>query len=275
MGSFTDRLAEARAAQDRSKTLTGDFPEDPPAGTYIGKITKFALSVSREKGRPQLGIQCTITEGESKSMQAREYRGLELDFLVAQTRALIKALGYECPDELFNFEASERENTFVFSKDFQDTCMAIEADEATVRFVFEKQNGQYNKIRILEVLSKPEAQAAVPAEAPADDDLLVRAKAFALAQGVEGVTDEDDLDTVRERCKGYVFWQAGVTAVQLKAAGVEGVDPKDHLSADDQALCEEAGIEYLKPVAAPAPKPAQRAAPKAAAKAAPKSKGKR
>lgn len=264
---FQQKLQAARDAQKNAKNVKdGDFPPDPPEGEYIGDLATLRANIS-SNGNPYVYRAIVIAEGASKGMIARDFASLTQDFLVARMRDYVQGHdGYGWPEELFNLEECERQQTFVYHEDLIDTMRAIEADKPRYRFGFEKKKG-FSQIRILEVLGSGEtAEAAPPAatttrkraakapstpvEAPDDGSALAqRLVLFCAAQGIDGVKEDDDVDTIVEIVKSYSFWSQKVTQKQLDASGFGEYKPDQGMGEEDIELLIEAGLgkEILMP----------------------------
>jgi len=283
--AMKERVDAARKASERAKDMDGgEFPPDPPPGIYEGRLQTCKVFVSAQAGRPMLQRCFVIEGGESHGMQARDFLNLEQDFLIARMRAFVESCGYEMPDDLFDYEACEREDTWVFVPDLVDTMSAIEGENREYKFEFKQRPGRdgrvFNSISVIEVgpvedgAPKKSAKKEEPAdEEPADetpsepedgdDDEVLRTEllAFCVDEGnVEGVEDGMSLDDVKEKIGEYVFWPDTIDEDTLHAVdGLEDESPSDGVSADAIDLLIRAGLEdSVVKVEAPKRKPRSR-----------------
>lgn len=261
------KIDAARKANERSKTMDGgEFPPDPPPGVYEARIQTAKVFVS-STGKPMLQRVFVIEGGESHGMQARDFLNLEQDFLIARLRAFIESHGYEMPDELFDYEACESEDTWVFVPELVDIVSAIEGENREYKIEFSQRivgDRAFNSVAILEVGdaedgapkpgSKPkdeepdeDTESDDDAEASEDEDdevLRTELLAFCVDEGgVEEAEDDMDLDTLKEKIGEYVFWPDTITKAQLATnKDLKGEDPKDGISAESVELLERAGL---------------------------------
>lgn len=277
------RIDAARKANARSKDMDGgEFPPDPPPGVYEARIQTAKLFVS-STGKPMLQRVFIIEGGDSHGMQARDFLNLEQDFLIARMRAFVESHGYDMPEELFDYDACEQEDTWVFVPEAVDIISAIEGENREYKIEFSQRivgDRAFNSVAILEVGDaeegapkpgdKPKDEEPDEAEATEDDDegggedddddeaLRTELLAFCVDEGgVEEAKDDMDLETLKGKIEEYVFWPDTITKAQLATnKDLKGEDPKDGISADAVELLERAGLGscVFKPKKAPAEK---------------------
>lgn len=289
---FQARLKAARQTEERAKEMDGgEFPPDPPPGVYEAVLQTCKVFVS-STGKPMCQRVFVIDGGDSHGMQARDFLNLEQDFLIARLRTFVEANGYEWPSELFDYEQSEKDDTWVFTSDMVDTISSIEGDARRYKIDFTQRvvnDRTFNSVAILEVGDETEGGGgsdddAEPADdetttdettedEETDDDELLRTELLAFCVdegGVDEVSDDDDLQTVKEKIGEYTFWPEDCDKGELnKLEDLENEDPKDGISADAIELLQRA---ELGDCVVDVPKPKKKAPAK---KKAAKKKGKK
>ena len=262
------RLQAAKEAEKRAQDMDGgEFPPDPPAGVYTATLQTCKVFVS-STGKPMCQRAFAIDGGESHGMQCKDFLNLEQDFLIARLRAFVEAHGYEMPAELFDYEQSEADDTWVFTQDVVDTVSTIEGEGRSYKIDFtQRQVGDrlFNSIAILEVgeegsggtieeevtedgsaeETSKEEDAEIEAEDDEDEALRTELLAFCVDEGgVDDVDDSDDLAAVKGKISEYLFWPVGCDKAALQAVkDCEEADPADGVSAESIELLERAGLE--------------------------------
>jgi pyruvate/2-oxoglutarate dehydrogenase complex dihydrolipoamide acyltransferase (E2) component len=255
---YAARLADMKKqftkANEQAKVLSGD--ESFPAGEYIGKIT--AKLKESKAGNLMVSRMFVPTEGELQGLPCWDNVIIEHDNLDVSLRgqrtccrfldicgysfnvdqpgdlpAILEALTEEAPIVKFRVRVSEAADG---SRSFTncDVLSLVESGTGEADAPAEEAPA--------EAEAEAEAEEA-PAEETAD---RVELTDFAIANGIEGVEQDDTVDVLKERIREYSF-------------------PSERLTDDEKALLEKHGLTVdcviEPPKAAPKPAPAKKAAP--------------
>lgn len=271
---FAAKMAEARAAHERSKDLaqrpdTGGLQEELDAGEYVGRLSKLVSEQSKAAGTPQVHLEIVVNGGKDHGRTTRHYFNLTNENRTAWVRRFIAATGFDNSFEFIDWAATGAQRQYVFTQDLVDVLTTIQTEAPTLRFKINVGNTGFRFIDILEVI--PSGTAAVPppppiATAPVTQQpvapvsptvaatstaptLRDRLLVLAVEQGIENISETMPIDELKAAFEGYEFWGRDASKATINKLRKKYSDPnitaESGLSDADIATLTEAGLEEL------------------------------
>jgi hypothetical protein len=183
-----------------------DLPDD---GTYRVQLVKLHLEAD-PNGKLRVPRQFTILDGDHSGVGLRDNMYIEHQVSAAFFQRYIEQHGIQAPEN---------------PKDIPEVLEHISGLKPIYEIRARRNDNGYFEIKVLSVEDTGEAGEggeATPAEDGAtppeegSDELKTALLTFCSAQGITDATDEDDVDALKERIRGFNYKFAELSAEDVK-----------------------------------------------------------